>query len=142
MVGVQNSESRGAQAHDAKGEIASNCACPATQIRQAADRNGCNAQRMNRSDVKAPCELHRPLMPVVATGRFASVSSLTPMAALSKIAALRLSPSQVFPGSSVVERRTVNPLVAGSSPARGAISTSANVRFSPRFRKNTKFSEI
>jgi hypothetical protein len=26
----------------------------------------------------------------------------------------------MFPGSSVVERRTVNPLVAGSSPARGA----------------------
>ncbi len=30
--------------------------------------------------------------------------------------------THLFPGSSVVERRTVNPLVAGSSPARGATS--------------------
>jgi hypothetical protein len=29
--------------------------------------------------------------------------------------------SSVFPGSSVVERRTVNPLVGGSNPSRGAI---------------------
>ena len=38
-----------------------------------------------------------------------------------------------FPGSSVVERRTVNPLVAGSSPARGANrrrpATSEDIRF-------------
>ncbi len=28
--------------------------------------------------------------------------------------------SLIFPGSSVVERRTVNPLVGGSNPSRGA----------------------
>ena len=36
----------------------------------------------------------------------------------------RLQTCIPFPGSSVVERRTVNPLVAGSSPARGATSLS------------------
>ena len=36
-------------------------------------------------------------------------------------------PSEVimFPGSSVVEQLTVNQLVAGSSPARGATSTNS-----------------
>ena len=31
--------------------------------------------------------------------------------------------SAEFPGSSVVERRTVNPLVGGSNPSRGANKT-------------------
>jgi hypothetical protein len=35
-----------------------------------------------------------------------------------------------FPGSSVVERRTVNPLVGGSNPSRGA-STISHLRFFP-----------
>src|ERR1700735_4514463 len=38
--------------------------------------------------------------------------------------------SSEFPGSSVVERRTVNPLVGGSNPSRGA----KLVEFAPRFR--------
>ena len=37
----------------------------------------------------------------------------------------RLNSQNVFPGSSVVEQLTVNQLVAGSNPARGAISFKA-----------------
>jgi hypothetical protein len=48
----------------------------------------------------------------------ASYTSLTPHSLLRTIRALRAS--CLFPGSSAVERRTVNPLVVGSIPTRGA----------------------
>jgi hypothetical protein len=44
----------------------------------------------------------------------------------------RLSPPTVFPGSSAVERRTVNPLVVGSIPTRGANQISNLCRLPPQ----------
>jgi hypothetical protein len=43
---------------------------------------------------------------------------------------LTIRASSAFPGSSVVERRTVNPLVGGSNPSRGA-SKINSLRFFP-----------
>jgi hypothetical protein len=37
--------------------------------------------------------------------------------------------SSEFPGSSVVERRTVNPLVGGSNPSRGANKSTSYLIF-------------
>ena len=50
--------------------------------------------------------------PVINNARFTSLTWTAPFPTIRA--------SSEFPGSSVVERRTVNPLVGGSNPSRGA----------------------